>query len=334
MIATDAVDRVRRFNRFYTRRLRLLEAGHLGSPFSLTEARILYEIAHRPDASAGAIAAALDLDAGYLSRTLRSFRRRGLVAAAAAPEDGRRRVLRLTGRGRRAFARLNARASGQVRDMLGDLTGRELEGLAGAMAWIETLLQDERPAADAAVELREPRPGDLGWVVERHGEIYTAEYGWSAEFERLVARVVGEFAAGDETARQRCWIATVDGRRAGCVFVMKGSDTVAKLRLLLVEPWARGHGLGGLLVRTCMAGGSELSYTRMTLWTNEVLHAARRIYEREGFVLVRRERHRLFGPELTGETWERDLEPPSAGSSTAPPAPRTISRSARAGSRM
>jgi DNA-binding MarR family transcriptional regulator/N-acetylglutamate synthase-like GNAT family acetyltransferase len=320
MTPTHAVGRVRRFNRFYTRRLRLLDAGHLGSPFSLTEVRILYEIAHRPDASAGAIATALGLDTGYLSRTLRSFRRRGLVVASVSPGDRRRRVLRLTSRGRRAFARLDARASGQVRDMLGGLGGGELDRLVGAMAQIETLLEDVRAATRANVELRNPRPGDLGWVVERHGEVYTAEYGWNAVFERLVARVVGEFAAGDETARQRCWIATVDGRRAGCVFVMKGSDTVAKLRLLLVEPWARGHGLGGLLVRTCMAGARELGYTRMTLWTNEVLDAARRIYEREGFVLVARERHRLFGPELTGETWERDLEPPSAGSSTAPPA--------------
>jgi DNA-binding MarR family transcriptional regulator/GNAT superfamily N-acetyltransferase len=302
-----AVDRVRRFNRFYTRRLRLLDAGHLGSRFSLTEVRVLYEIAHRADASAGAIAAALELDAGYLSRTLRSFRRRGLVVAAAAPDDGRRRSLRLTRRGRQAFARLDARASDQVRDMLGHLDGADLERLAGAMVQIESLLEERGPAA-GAVELREPRPGDLGWVVQRHGEMYAAEYGWGAPFERLVARVVGEFAAGGDDARQRAWIATLDGRRAGCVFVMQGSGTVAKLRLLLVEPWARGHGLGGRLVRTCMAGARELGYARMTLWTNEVLHAARRIYQREGFVLVGREKHRMFGPELVGETWERDLQ--------------------------
>lgn len=302
-----AVAPVRRFNRFYTRRLRLLDAGHLGSPLSLSEVRVLYEIAHGDGVSAGAIADALDLDAGYLSRMLRGFRRRGLVAAAAAPDDGRRRTLRLTRSGRRAFARLDARASDQVHDMLGRLGAGELDRLVGAMAQIESLLEDERPATAAAIELRAPGPGDLGWVVQRHGEMYAAEYGWGAPFERLVARVVGEFAAAGEDARQRAWIATVDGRRAGCVFVMKGSETIAQLRLLLVEPWARGHGLGGHLVRACMAGARELGYARMTLWTNEVLHAARRIYEREGFQRVAREKHRIFGPELVGETWERDL---------------------------
>ena len=302
---TAAVDRVRRFNRFYTRRLRLLDAGHLGSPFSLSEVRVLYEISHHADTSAGAIAAALELDAGYLSRMLRSFRRRGFVAAAAAPLDGRRRILRLTARGRQAFARLDTRASGQVRAVLAPLGGRDLEPLLDAMERIETLL--ERGSGSAGtVELREPRAGDLGWVVQRHGEMYADEYGWGLPFERLVARVVGEFAAGDD-ARQRAWIATLDGRRAGCVFVMPGSEKIAKLRLLLVEPWARGHGLGLLLVRTCMAGARELGYARMTLWTNAVLHAARRIYQREGFALVGRERHRIFGPELMGETWERDL---------------------------
>ena len=302
----QAVARVRGFNRFYTRRLRLLDAGHLGSPFSLSQARVLYEIAHRRDASAGAVAAALELDAGYLSRMLSGFRRRGLVAAAPPPEDGRRRTLRLTRRGRQAFTRLDARASGQVREMLGHLGEGDRELLIGAMDQVETLLEGERGAL-AVAGLRQPLPGDLGWVVQRHGELYAAEYGWGAPFERLVARVVGEFAAGTEGARQRAWIATLDGRRAGCVFVMKGSETVAKLRLLLVEPWARGHGLGGRLVRACMAGARELGYVRMTLWTNAVLHAARRIYEREGFVLAASEKHRIFGPELTGETWERDL---------------------------
>ena len=305
--AAPAVQRVRAFNRFYTRRLRLLDAGHLGSPFSLSEVRVLYEIAHRDGASAGAIASALDLDAGYLSRMLQSFRRRGLIAAAAAPEDGRRRTLRLTRRGRQAFGRLDVRASGQVREMLGHLGDDDLEPLVGAMGQVETLLQEARGMPAVVVGLREPGPGDLGWVVQRHGELYATEYGWGAPFERLVARVVGEFAAGDDDPRQRAWIATVDGRRAGCVFVMRGSDSVAKLRLLLVEPWARGHGLGERLVQACLAGARELGYARMTLWTNEVLHAARRIYERQGFVLVARERHRIFGPELTGETWERDL---------------------------
>jgi DNA-binding MarR family transcriptional regulator/GNAT superfamily N-acetyltransferase len=305
-LSLTAVARVRRFNRFYTRRLRLLDAGHLGSPFSLSEVRVLYEIAHGDGASAGTIAALLDLDPGYLSRMLRSFRRRGLVAAVAAADDRRRRTLRLTAAGRRAFARLDAGASGQVHDMLQRLAGGDRERLVGAMAQIESLLADE-PGSPAAIELRDPVPGDLGWVVQRHGEMYADEYGWGMPFERLVARVVGEFATGGEAARQRAWIATVDGRRAGCVFVMEGSGTLAKLRLLLVEPWARGHGLGGHLVRTCLTGARALGYTRMTLWTNDVLHAARRIYEREGFVRVARETHRIFGPELVGETWERDL---------------------------
>ncbi len=304
---TSAVERVRRFNRYYTRRLRLLDAGHLGSAFSLSEVRVLYEIAHGAGASAGAIAAALDLDPGYLSRMLRSFRRRGLVAAAAAPDDARRRTLRLTASGRHAFSRLDARASGQVRELLGRLAGGDLERLLGAMTEVESLLEGDSAGPAGAVALRGPAPGDLGWVVERHGELYAAEYGWGAPFERLVAQVVGEFAAGGEGARQRAWIATVDGRRAGSVFVMRGSDRGARLRLLLVEPWARGHGLGGRLVEVCLAGARELGYRRITLWTNEALHAARRIYEREGFELVSREPHRRFGPEAVGETWEKEL---------------------------
>jgi DNA-binding MarR family transcriptional regulator/GNAT superfamily N-acetyltransferase len=304
--AAHAVQQVRGFNRFYTRRLRLLDAGHLGSAFSLTEVRVLYEIAHHSEATAGVMAAELELDAGYLSRMLRGLRRRGLVRAAASPDDARRRVLRLTPRGRRAFASLDARASSQVREMLGRLPGGDVERLVGAMDDVATLLGEERRAGPA-VELRGPAPGDLGWVVERHGELYAGDYGWGAPFERLVARVVGEFAAGADDARQRCWIATLDGRRAGSVFLMPGKESVAKLRLLLVEPWARGNGLGGRLVRTCMDGARELGYARMTLWTNSVLHAARRIYEREGFELVARDTHRIFGPELVGETWERDL---------------------------
>jgi len=329
-----AAARVRRFNRFYTRRLGLLEAKHLHSPFTLPEIRVLYEVAHQSRPTAAEIAATLGLDAGYLSRLIRGLRQRGLVEARTVAHDRRQRVLGLTARGRRTFAGLDARATAEVAGMLQELSGQERDRLLASLEAVERLLEplgpgvarlragnvgaaresDTRHAASgqggarAAVALRAPRPGDLGWVVQRHGELYAEEYGWNEDFERLVARIVGDFAAAEAGPRRRGWIATVDGRRAGCVFLMPGDhEGVARLRLLLVEPWARGHGLGGRLVDTCIQASRRAGCHTLTLWTNDVLTAARRLYEHAGFRLVGTERHRSFGKALTSQTWDLDL---------------------------
>jgi DNA-binding MarR family transcriptional regulator/N-acetylglutamate synthase-like GNAT family acetyltransferase len=311
-----AAARVRRFNRFYTRRIGLLDAGHLHTPFSLTEARVLYEVAHLDHPTASTLIATLELDPGYLSRLLRGLRQRGLLTARATPGDRRRRELALTARGRRAFGQLDARATGAIAALLDPLTDPERDRLLVSLGTVEALLAGAAGTAPSALALilREPEPGDLGWVVQRHGELYAEEYGWDASFDRLVARIVGEFAAAETTPVNRCWIATLDGRRAGCVFLMPGAAPgVGKLRLLLVEPWARGHGLGARLVAACVEAAREAGDHTLTLWTNDVLGAARRLYQRAGFRLVKRERHRSFGKALVGQTWELDLGPAAAG---------------------
>jgi DNA-binding MarR family transcriptional regulator/GNAT superfamily N-acetyltransferase len=308
-----AAARMRRFNRFYTRRLGLLDEGHLHSPFSLPEVRVLYEVAHREQPTAAAIAGALGVDAGYLSRLLRGLRHRGLLAARVVPHDRRQRILALTARGRRTFAGLDARATAEVAAMLEGLSAAERERLLASLEEVQTLLErGARPRGNPAasppvIALRAPAPGDLGWVVQRHGELYAEEYGWNEDFERLVARIVGEFAAAEPGPRQRGWIATVEGRRAGCVFLMPGGEGIARLRLLLVEPWARGHGLGRRLVDTSIQAARRAGCHTLTLWTNDVLDAARRLYERAGFRLVKTDRHRSFGTTLTGQTWDLAL---------------------------
>jgi DNA-binding MarR family transcriptional regulator/GNAT superfamily N-acetyltransferase len=300
--------RVRRFNRFYTRRMGLLNPGLLHSRFSLTEVRVLYEIAHQTRPTAKTIAQTLQLDPGYLSRILRGFRQRGLISARADSHDRRERRLTLTGRGRRTFGVLNARATDEVAGMLQGLSPGEQEQLLRSLGTIESMLEDEKDARarTPVIQLRSPEPGDLGWVVQRHGELYAEEYGWNAEFERLVAKIVGDFASSDGS-RQRCWIATLDGVRAGCVFLVPASPRMARLRLLLVEPWARGHGLGTRLVEACVAAARKGGYRTLTLWTNHVLVDARRLYERAGFRLVKEERHRSFGKSRVGQNWELTL---------------------------
>ncbi|HUF34460.1 MAG TPA: helix-turn-helix domain-containing GNAT family N-acetyltransferase [Gemmatimonadales bacterium] len=300
------IRQVRSFNRFYTRRIGVLEEGLLHSPFSLAEARVLFELAHRERPEAAALARDLGLDPGYLSRILRGFRRRHLVIARAVAGDGRRRHLELTPRGVAAFGRLDRRARLQVAALLRRLGSAERDRLLGAMRTIEMLLAD-KPDPEAAVVLRPPRPGDLGWVVHRHGAVYAAEYGWDERFEALVAEVVAEFVQRFDPSRDRCWIAERHGEIVGSVFLVRQTDEVAKLRLLLVEPSARGLGLGSRLVAECVAFARGAGYRTITLWTNDVLHAARRIYQAAGFRLVRREPHRQFGRGLVGETWELEL---------------------------
>lgn len=306
---THSTAAVRRFNRFYTRQIGLLDEGLLHSPYSLTEVRVMYEIAHSPGITATEVGEVLALDAGYLSRILRSLRRQGLASARTAAADRRRRRLTLTERGRRTFARLDARSRQEVAAMLARLSGSERRELVAAMRGIESLLGGpvESDASSASVILRHPRPGELGWVVQRHGELYAAEYGWNAEFEGLVAGIVARFVAELDPRVERCWIAELAGEPAGSIFLVKETDGVAKLRLLLVEPWARGQGVGGRLVDACLGFAREAGYAKVRLWTNSVLHAARRVYQRAGFRLVEERPHHSFGHDLVSQTWELDL---------------------------
>lgn len=302
----DRVEAVRRFNRFYTRQIGLLDEGLLSSPFSLTEARVLYELAHRNSTTAAALAAELGLDRGYLSRILQRFRAGGLLDRQPSGTDRRRSLLSLTAAGRSAAADLDARSRGQVDAMLAKLSEPARDRLAEAMRTVEMLLAP-RPEGAEPYLLRPPRPGDMGWVVQSHGALYAREYGWDERFEALVAEIVAGFVRGFDPARERCWIAEADGENVGSIFLVKGSESVARLRLLLVDPRARGLGIGARLVAECVAFAREAGYRTVALWTNDVLVSARRIYERAGFRLVREEPHRSFGPPLVAQTWELEL---------------------------
>jgi DNA-binding MarR family transcriptional regulator/GNAT superfamily N-acetyltransferase len=307
-MSESTVQAVRAFNRFYTRQIGALGEAYLNAPFSLTETRVLYELAHRAQGAprrAGEIARQLGLDAGYLSRILQKFQKRRLIARRRSAEDGRRSDLLLTKAGRAALAPLERGAARQVAAMLRPLSNGERARLVDAMQTIERLLV--APRAEVKLELRGPRPGDMGWVVERHGRIYSEEYGWDERFERLVARIVAEFMETCDARRERCWIAEYGGRPVGSIFLVRHSDEVAKLRLLLVEPSARGLGVGKRLVSECVAFARERGYKTMTLWTQSMLLPARHIYETAGFRLVKEERHAMFGPEMTGETWDLEL---------------------------
>jgi DNA-binding MarR family transcriptional regulator/GNAT superfamily N-acetyltransferase len=300
------IDAVRRFNRFYTRRVGALRAGLLGSAHPLPEARLLYEIGQRRQCSAGELAADLGLDAGYLSRLLQGLKRRGLLQAKRSPQDARRTLLSLTEKGRKSYAQLDSRSREEVAGMLGALPAAEQGKLVGAMQAVESLLSG-RKKESSEVTLRGHRPGDIGWVVSRHGAVYAAEYGWDERFEALVAQIAAKFIQELDAERERCWIAEVAGEPLGCVFLVKQSNTTAKLRLLLVEPRARGMGLGRRLVRECIGFAREKGYRKLVLWTQANLAAARAIYKSEGFRLAKTEKHASFGVRLTGEYWELKL---------------------------
>jgi DNA-binding MarR family transcriptional regulator/ribosomal protein S18 acetylase RimI-like enzyme len=299
---------VRRFTRFYTRHIGLLQEELLQSGFSLAEARVLYELANREPTTATALAAALDLDAGYLSRILRRFGEAGLVSKKRIPHDGRQSLISITAKGRKAFAPLDQSSHDQVADMLARLSAQEQSRLLAAMTTVEGLLQPA--AADARaplIVLRPHRPGDMGWVTSANAEIYAREYGWDLTYEALVAKITAEFIENYDQRHERCWIAEMDGERVGSVFVVRKSDEVAKLRLLIIDPKARGLGLGKRLVDECLRFAREAGYSSMTLWTQSILTAARAIYARAGFKLVAEEPHHSFGADLIGETWERAL---------------------------
>lgn len=302
----NRVAAVRRFNRFYTRRIGVLGEGLLETPFSLTEARVLYELVHRERPTAGELGRDLGLDLGYLSRILRGFERAGLIAREPSPSDRRQTHISLTAAGRDAFAPLDARSRDEIGAMLMRLPDPAQRRLATAMQEIEHLLGGDFPAA-APYLLRPPGAGDIGWVVSRHGALYAKEYGWDDSFEALVAEIAAGFVRDFDPRRERCWIAERDGDPVGSVFLVKEAERVAKLRLLLVEPSARGLGIGARLVAECVRFARETGYDKVTLWTNSVLLAARRIYEAAGFNLVKAEPHHSFGHDLVGEYWELAL---------------------------
>jgi len=305
-VPDSRVQAVRRFNRFYTRQIGVLESGLLGSPFSLTETRVLYELAHRDDLTAAVLTRELGLDAGYLSRMLAAFSKQGLVKRTRSKTDSRRTLLGLTAKGRRTFSPLDRRASEQVAGVLGQLPVAGQKRLVESMDAVEELLGapvEEPPA----FRLRPPEPGDLGWVIHRHGVLYAREYGWDERFEALVAQILAQFVQSFDPKRERCWIAERGGVIVGSVFLVKESERVAKLRVMYVEPEARGLGIGKRLVDECLRFARAAGYAKITLWTNSVLLAARHVYAKAGFRMVRSEPLEDFGQRLVAETWERAL---------------------------
>lgn len=298
------IQTIRRFNRFYTRQIGLLNEGLLDSPFSLTEVRGLYELAHRDRATAADLCKELGLDAGYVSRILRSFEKQGLIAKESSTADARQILLSLTPRGRKVFEPLDDRSNEQVAGMLGKLSPGKQRDLVHAMQAIESILAP--PAKPASAYLLRPiRPGDMGWVVQRHGELYGREYRYDERFEALVARIVADFVEKFDPVRERCWIAEKDGENVGSIFLVRKSKTISKLRLLLVEPSARGLGIGGQLVAECVRFARDTGYKKMMLWTQSELTAARAIYQKAGFELTAKKRHQSWGrDDLVSETWE------------------------------
>jgi DNA-binding MarR family transcriptional regulator/N-acetylglutamate synthase-like GNAT family acetyltransferase len=301
----DFIDQIRAFNRFYTRQIGLLGKVYLESEFSLTEVRVLYELAHRDGLSATELARDLDVDPGYLSRILLSFKKRGLMGRTASRADARQSHLSLTAKGRKAILPLEARSREQIAALTQNFTEEDRAALTGAMRNIERLLGGVQK--DAAYILRPHRTGDMGWVVHRHGVLYGREYGYDETFEALVAEITAKFIQNFDPKRERCWIAERECAIVGSVFLVKHSEDVAKLRLLLVEPSARGLRLGGRLVQECIRFARDCRYKKIALWTQSELLAARKIYERAGFRKVAEEPHHSFGKDLVAETWELDL---------------------------
>lgn len=301
----NATDAIRAFNRFYTRQIGLLDQGFLGSPFTLTEGRVLYELAYRDNPTATEIARELSLDAGYLSRLLQKLERQGHLARGRDAQDGRQRPLRLTKTGRRIFAGLDRASGEQIAAMIAALTPGQLGELVGSMQTVRRLLKPDTP--QAAFSLRPLRIGDVGWIIHRQGILYAEEYGWDATYEGLVAEILGSFVKQFDPAAENAWVAERGGAVVGSVFLVRESAAVAKLRLLYVEPGARGLGIGRGLVDACTAFAREKGYRTLRLWTNDVLVSARRIYQAAGFRLVKEERHHSFGKDLVGQTWELAL---------------------------
>ena len=305
------VKALRRFNRFYTQRIGVL-APYLGSSFSLTEVRVLYELAHHSSdvgqpLTASRLARDLGLDMGYLSRILRRFESAKWVKRAPESHDARQSWLKLTAAGYKMFEPLQQQSRDEAASLLGSVAAGQQAGVIAAMQSIEQLLAPGKAAQPPVITLRAPQPGDMGWVVQQHAEIYALEYGWNADFEALVADIVARYMRQHQPQWERCWMAEIDGQRVGSVFVARKSKTVAQLRLLILTPAARGHGLGGRLTDECIAFARAKGYKKLLLWTNSCLDAARAIYAKRGFQLIKSEPYRGFGKNLVGETWELKL---------------------------
>jgi DNA-binding MarR family transcriptional regulator/GNAT superfamily N-acetyltransferase len=298
---------VRRFNRYYTRHIGVLRKTFLDSPYSLGEARVLYEIASQDSPTASEIARRLDLDAGYLSRVLRNFERRGLIRRRTSPKDGRQSHLTLTPRGKKSFMPLDARSQRATAAMLEKLKPTGQTRLVAAMATIETLLENQEPTPQRSYILRAPRPGDFGWIVKRNAELYSQDYGWVAPFEGVCAQIVADFANKFDESREHCWIAENDGENVGAVMLANDGNGVARVRLLLVEPKARGLGIGARLVDELIRFARAAGYRKITLWTHSVLTAARHIYQKAGFKLMRSEEHQSWGRPVVSEHWDLEL---------------------------
>lgn len=306
-VAPDQVNAVRDFNRFYTQRIGVLDP-YLGSDLSLTEVRVLYELAHRDQPTATELGHDLALDAGYLSRILRRFESKGWLARVPSVADARQSLLALTEAGHQVFAPLQQQSSDEAAALLAALAPGEQQKLVNAMGTVQRLLAPATtPAPTRTIVLRDPRPGDMGWVVQQHGEIYAREYGWNSEFEALVADIAGKYLKNFRPDSEKCWIAELDGERVGAVFVARKSATVAQLRMLILAPQARGLGLGRRLTDECIEFARNKGYRKMQLWTNSCLDAARAIYAKRGFQLVKSEPYHGFGHDLVGETWELRL---------------------------
>ena len=315
-----SVDAVRGFNRFYTRFIGTLNEGLLDTSYSLAEARVLYELAHRPGVTAKVLAEILQMDEGYLSRILRQFENKGLVSREVSRGDGRQSLIRFTRVGRREFDRLDKKSNHHTAELLQSVDPHQWNRLTSAMQTIHGLLDPDggKTNQERSYVLRPHRPGDLGWIVHRHGVLYAREYGFDDRFEALVARIVADFVDQYDDRRERCWIAESGEEIVGSVLLVKhpeSPETIARLRLLLVEPSARGMGIGHRLVSECSRFARSAGYLRISLWTNDVLKAARRVYEAEGYRLVSENKHQSFGRDLVGQTWELDLQS-SHGEST------------------
>lgn len=294
---------VRRFNRFYTRQIGVLHEHLLDSAFSLTEVRILYELAHREHLTSADLCRELGLNAGYLSRVIAGFEKQGLIAKTRSPTDARAAQLQLTDQGQRTLAPLVEASRREVAAMLERLPPTAQQELVAAMEQIQSLLGEPSPS----YLLRNPQPGDMGWIIHRQAVLYAQEYGWNNEYEALVAEILAKFVREFDPARERCWIAEKDGKVIGSVFIVRQDDTTAKLRLLYVDPCARGLGIGSRLVDECLRFSRQVGYTKMVLWTNSILTDARRIYDKAGFQLVEEEAHRSFGKDLVGQVLAREL---------------------------
>jgi DNA-binding MarR family transcriptional regulator/GNAT superfamily N-acetyltransferase len=303
---SQRIETVRRFNRFYTKQIGVLHEGLLKSQFPLTEARVLYELAQHEQTTATVLGNELGLDAGYLSRILSTFEKHGLLQKQPSPTDGRQNLLCLTETGQAEFAKINVRSQQEIGAMLNNLSEADQQHLVEAMQTVETIL-GAQPEQRVPYLLRPHQPGDMGWVVYRHGALYAQEYGWDETFEALVAEIVAKFIQHFDPKWEHCWLAEINGEVVGSVFLVKQSNEVAKLRLLYVEPKARGLGIGARLVDECIRFARRTGYQKMTLWTNSILTAARAIYIKAGFQLVHSEAHHSFGHDLVGETWELTL---------------------------